>query len=555
MWGTGGGPPAIPSRDYERGHSGIALRHEVQVQKPMRFAGALIFGMMSSAAAQSDSSSVVRTIEIRRMGVFDSAEASNWIFRLVNRLHTGTRESVIRSELLFHEGEPFDSAATAESVRILRSLALFRDVEVTTFRTGTGVVERLTTRDAWSTSIGFDIQSTGNQAFYTAQLAETNFLGTGSRLLASYGTHPEYSAVDLEFSHPRLISHQIGIDVSYQQRSDGHQAILVVDRPFRALASTFGFSLTVREFDGQVRQFFEGRTAPRDTLQNRTEQVLLQASKAIRANADGYIRIGLIAQILRNDYQPVASAAPFPQHVIFTPGVLLAISRAHYEIADNYQHLHQTEDIDLSTTVSVGALVATRVGGSVHSGIGPFMTFRAGREIPDGFGIVAGQASGLFSSAGLDSGSAVIAATGVFRLGSDRERLLLHVEGGIARNMAPVDQFDLGAAIGPRGFGAHAFTGDRSFFSTAEYRYTLASDVGGLAGIGLAGFADYGGAWFAGSAPRAGLDAGIGLRIGSTRQADLRPIRIDLVRRFANDAVGAGWAVAVGKGFPFTLAQ
>ena len=125
----------------------------------------------------------------------------------------------------------------------------------------------------------------------------------------------------------------------------------------------------------------------------------------------------------------------------------------------------------------------------------------------------------------------------------------------MSRHAAPVDQFDLGFGLGPRGFDAHAFTGDRYGYSTAEYRYTLAPEVGRLAGIAVAAFADYGGAWFAGSPARAGTDVGVGVRIGPTRQADLRTVRIDLVRRFANDVVDAGWVISIGKGFSFSLAQ
>ena len=46
-------------------------------------------------------SQVVRGIEVHRSGVFDSNETTNWVFRLANRLHFETRESVIRPELLF----------------------------------------------------------------------------------------------------------------------------------------------------------------------------------------------------------------------------------------------------------------------------------------------------------------------------------------------------------------------------------------------------------------------------------------------------------------------
>jgi hypothetical protein len=57
---------------------------------------------------------------------------------------------------------------------------------------------------------------------------------------------------------------------------------------------------------------------------------------------------------------------------------------------------------------------------------------------------------------------------------------------------APGAEFDLGLGLGPRGFKAHSFTGDRAFFNTAEYRWTLTNDFYKLTAIGLAGFVDYG---------------------------------------------------------------
>jgi hypothetical protein len=44
---------------------------------------------------------------------------------------------------------------------------------------------------------------------------------------------------------------------------------------------------------------------------------------------------------------------------------------------------------------------------------------------------------------------------------------------------------------------------------------------------------------------------GIGLRIGSVREADVQALRIDLARQFANDVDRARWVVVIGKGFLF----
>jgi hypothetical protein len=174
-----------------------------------------------------------------------------------------------------------------------------------------------------------------------------------------------------------------------------------------------------------------------------------------------------------------------------------------------------------------------------------------GASIPTGFTYVDALANGLFSGAGLDSGSVQLGGTVVLQP-APRHVAVLHVEGGWLKNPVPGEEFDLGLGSGPRAFGSHAFTGDRSFFGTAEYRYTIVDDLWGLLGLGVAGFVDHGGAWYSGSPRRVGWDAGVGLRLGASRSTDTPALRFDLARRFANDVEPAGWVLTVGKGFAFT---
>jgi hypothetical protein len=133
-----------------------------------------------------------------------------------------------------------------------------------------------------------------------------------------------------------------------------------------------------------------------------------------------------------------------------------------------------------------------------------------------------------------------------------RHVAVFHLEGGWLKNPVAGEEFDLGLGNGPRAFGSHAFTGDRSIFATAEYRYTISDDIAGLMGLGVAGFVDHGGAWFDGSRRRTGWDAGVGLRLGASRSSDTPALRFDLARRFANDVEPGGWVLTVGKGFAFT---
>jgi len=176
---------------------------------------------------------------------------------------------------------------------------------------------------------------------------------------------------------------------------------------------------------------------------------------------------------------------------------------------------------------------------------------RLGARVPGGFGYLEALAGGLYDAGGLDSGSVQFAGTAVLQPGPHQVGIL-HLEGGWLESPVPGGEFDLGLGTGPRAFRSHAFTGDRSYFGTAEYRVTVADDFLGMIGLGIAGFVDHGGAWYAGSPRRTGWDAGVGLRLGASRSTDTEALRFDLARRFGNDAQRGGWVVTVGKGFVFS---
>ena len=64
---------------------------------------------------------IVRGVQLERRDIFDPNEKS-WFARLANKLHFQTQPAVIRRELLFEVGKPYDSALVAESERLLGEL-------------------------------------------------------------------------------------------------------------------------------------------------------------------------------------------------------------------------------------------------------------------------------------------------------------------------------------------------------------------------------------------------------------------------------------------------
>jgi surface antigen-like variable number repeat protein len=504
----------------------------------------------SAGPARASGGDTLRAVELDRRDIFDPDE-HGWIARVGNALHIQTRAATIRRELLFRPGQPYDSARVAESERNLRALGVFRRVRIDTVRTDSGLVARVVTKDGWSTKADWRFRSSGGEVAYTIGLVEDNLLGTASSAEVRYRKTPDRTSVTLGFRRPRLFAGRVGLAALYEDRSDGRVSALAVEQPFYSLASRFGFRIETEDLDERVLQFFDGSNVARDTLTHRFSLVRTSAAWAARASSEGYLRWGLEAQVRREDFRPETSTEPFGKTVTGAAGPYLTWSRANFLVTRGVAGFAREEDVDLGLTVRLGLMVAPKAFGYDRDGVGPSLVARAGARVPGGFAYLEALLSGLYDTAGLDSGSVQVAATAVLQPGPHQVGIL-HLEGGWLDDPPPGGEFDLGLGLGPRAFRSHAFTGDRSYFGTAEYRLTIADDFLGQFGIGVAGFVDHGGAWYAGQPRRSGWDAGVGLRVGASRSTDIDALRFDLARRFANDAQGAGWVVTVGKGFVFS---
>jgi surface antigen-like variable number repeat protein len=504
----------------------------------------------ADSTAPVDPALVIRRVQLLRRDIFDPDERS-WFARMANRLHFQTRVPVIRRELLLGPGDPYDSALVAESERNLRALGIFRRVQIDTVRADSNLVLRVLTKDGWSTQLDWRFRSTGGEVAFTIGLVESNFLGTASAAAVRYRKDPDRSSVALTFRRRRLFAGTVGLGIQYENRSDGRLGAFSVERPYFSLTSPRAFRLDAEDHDERVLRFRDGLDQAQDTLTRRFTLFRGAASWAIRASTSGFLRLGVTGQVRRDDTLRVGSTQPFPKQVTGSIGPQLTWNRARFLVTRGYAGFAREEDVDLGVTLRVGLQAAPKLFGYDRDGLGPELSGRVGARIPGGFAYLDGLADGLYTSAGLDSGSVQLAGTVVFQPGP-RHVAVFHLEGGWLKNPVPGEEFDLGLGVGPRAFGSHAFTGDRSIFGTAEYRLTLVDDLGGVVGLGVAGFVDHGGAWYAGSPRRTGWDAGVGLRVGASRSSDTPALRFDLAHRFANDVEKAGWVVTVGKGFPFS---
>jgi hypothetical protein len=184
-------------------------------------------------------------------------------------------------------------------------------------------------------------------------------------------------------------------------------------------------------------------------------------------------------------------------------------------------------------------------------GVGALAQLRLGTQMGRGFAWIDVRANGLIGGDGIDSGSVVVGTTAVMTPGK-RHMIIGHADMGWIKDPVPAQEFDLGYANAPRAFPIHSFTGDRSYFATAEYRYIVAEDLIKLLDFGVATFADHGGAWWHYDSKRTGSDVGLGLRLSASRAADANPTRLDFAYRFENDVQKSGWIFVLASGLVFS---
>ncbi len=509
----------------------------------------LLPAVLGAQTPAPDSSRIVRAVAVERVGIFDPGEDQNWLARAGTALHTTTRRRVVEREVLVRPGEPFDSARVAETARNLRALGIFRRVFIDSVRTDSGLVLRVTTKDGWSAHPQFDFSSTGGQTAYSVGLEEVNLFGNAAYGAISFANNPDRSAITALFRQPRLFASRVYLQTGVQIRSDGRSLSLGIGQPFLNYSARSGVTVSALDFDGDVLRFVDGGPAASSVLRRRYALFRADGARALAASPGGFVRIGLLAQLRRDDFLPRAATAttPFPRTVTAAAGPYLWLNRADFLVVHNYRSFLREEDIDLSPGLVVGAYATPKAFGYDQNGVGLSGGTQAGLRLPGGFAAVRATATARYTGAGLDSGS--VRLTGLWMAQPTRlHTLAVQAQLGWLKNQVPGEEFDLGLARGPRAFYQHAFTGDRLVNVTAEYRWTAAEDLWNALGLGLALFVDHGGAWYAGSPRRTGTDAGFGLRLGPSRTTSGEAIRIDFARRVRTDRQRAGWVVVVGSG-------
>ena len=514
----------------------------------------------------------------------DGPGAVRFLRRTMNSLHIETRDYVIRRELLFKEGDPFDPETLAETERNLRTLGYLIRVSVVAVDTSVAgkVAVRIQTHETWTlkTDLSFSLAS-DQTVRWGATLSETNFLGHGVRLGVGVGQDENGSFVNFNFYQRRLFGTRWLLDLRLSDRSDGYQRHARIQRPFYTMSQSWGLLAEGVSSELEPRYYLSNAGPAGDDptraqslytrMQNRFEILHLRWQiRLAGASDDRVIRGGVGVSISRqsflvpeptielSDERHVDSAflttGPTPINRVtgttVWPYLQVATLGRDWVKTQYVLRYGSVEDIVLGPAGEARVGPAGPQVGST-SGEGARVRYSARfvnwERVGSGYGLLQAVTGGQLGNSADWTQKTSILGGWFGQYGQARKPWLTRLVGEVAwgNKLLGTEALVLGLDRGLRSLGIDGMAGDRLVRCNLEQGKVLPHDLFGFFQTGLAAFYDVGMAWFNNEERSFPGDArhevGIGLRLGAKRAGSAGMIRLDL-----------SWPIDEGGGPVFT---
>jgi len=481
-------------------------------------------------------------ITLRSLQIFDldDPEENNALFRLANRLHAHTRESVIRAQLLFASGDPYSERLLQETERNLRGLVFLREPRVRATRWHDGVVDvEVVTHDVWTLQLGPSFGRSGGENHSSFTFEDKNLFGFGKTLLLSVDSNVDRNSATVEWRDPDINGSRWQDQLSWTDTSDGRVRRVSVWRPFYSLSSRYSHGLVLADSQLTDTRYVLGDAYDSFSHASRLMEIYSGWSRGLHGQHVQRVTAGW--RVARDQFRAVpATRTVLPaDRLLSYPYVHVDWIRDDFQTTRDLELIERTEDVQygLSGSATLGA--ATRSTGSDRNA---FLYDAKGS-----YGMQFGDMQQLFLSAALsgrhERGSNVdqriaLAAAWYWR---QTPRLLAHGRVQLARGSAlDLDHYySLGGDNGLRGYPLRYQLGTGVTQLKLEERWFSGYSLWRLLDVGAAAFFDAG--RIEGSnplgAPRLGWlkDAGIGLRLGNSRSSLGAVFHIDVATPLNRD--------------------
>jgi outer membrane translocation and assembly module TamA len=493
------------------------------------------------------------TIESRQIFDVDDPRENYGIYRLANRLHMRTRESTVRAQLLFREGQPYRRQALEESERNLRQLDFLREPRVRPVRYRDGLVDvEVGTHDVWTLQLGPSYGRSGGAGESSFEIQDNNLFGFGKTLAIGVGKDVDRTSTYFSWRDPNVASSRWRDSIHWKESSDGHARSFGLWHPFYSLTTRWAGGLSVGQNHWSNSRYLLGDKYDDYDSRARSTDLYVGWSPGLKGAFTRRYTLGVRQDESR--FAPNASGAtlgPVPaDRLLRYPYLRFDLITDSFRKTTNHDQIARTEDQQFG-------LNATLIGGWADRGFG------ADRNalIVDStisYGFALGADHDLFASlaaAGrLEGGAATDArlrAEAGWYWGTS-PHTLLHVRAvfDTGHRLDLDHYFELGGENGLRGYPLRYQQGTRRTIAKIEERVYTEWSLWRLLDVGGAVFFDIGRTTGANpiGAPQLGWlkDAGVGLRLGNSHSSLGNVIHIDLAMPIGAPTDISGLQLLVG---------
>ena len=443
-----------------------------------------------------------------------------------------TRADVIKRELLFKEGDPYNEEDAEESERILRSRSYLGDAEITArFDEGidaVAVTVRVT--DLWAIFPSISIPlSDGNSKLILA-LYDMNLLGLGQSVALRYERRSGEEGVRYKiggsFSDPRLFGTHWHLSASYFSQPIGNSWRLSLVRPLYSLKTKWSTEMELMNLHVERAWYEDGRVGSRYDHSLSGWRFALTRSTGTRRR---YTRASIWFAYREDKYSPIwigGAEAPFRDQREGALGLSLTRATSAF-VQDRFiDKLGEVEDIELGDKYRVSLRRSDRLFGGDFDETRLSLVLSSARRLREGRDylrarlVANARLKGTYLENPIISAEAkylarlpfgqTVALRAAYRYGIDPRR--------------PA-QILLGGNNGLRGYPRNGFSGDGVAVLNLEDRTVIFKSRYIVVGIVL--FADVGCIWREGSR-EIYRSVGGGLRVGLPRLNGSPVYRFDL---------------------------
>lgn len=490
-----------------------------------------------SPEALEASGAVIGQIIFAKQNVFDTTQPgeNKSLFRLANRWHIMTRDSVVRQQILFKPGDTYSRRLLDESERLLRRNSYLYDAKITAVRFKDGVVDlQVWTRDLWTLMPGLSVSRSGGENRSRISISERNLVGTGITLKLSYTDDVDRNSTSFEILDRNLGNSWATLYLRLADNSDGDSKQFNLSRPFYSLDSRWTAGVAYLD-NAHERSFYEtGDEVAEYAVEGEYYSAFAGKSAGLE---NGWVRrwtTGVVHD--KDDFSAVPDGtlpALIPEDRLLNyPFIGFEILEDQFQTASNRDQIGRTEDFYLGTRLYTSLGWADKSFGSDRNSL--IYTANAST----GFGAIEKKALFLSSYLGgrVDDGSSANTRVGIdlryYNQISSKRLFYMTLGVDVGNNLDLDSLFELGGVNGLRGYPLRYQTGDSRALFTVEQRYFTNWYPFRLFRVGGAIFADAGRTW--GENPVGGAsqgwlkDVGFGLRLGPTRASGRDVIHIDV---------------------------